>query len=61
MGLTFEWDPGKAEVNQQKHGVSFDEAMTVFGDPLARLLADPEHSVGEPREKRAYERFAAEP
>ncbi len=49
MGLEFEWDPAKAEANQKKHGVSFEEASTVFGDPLARLVDDPEHSEEEPR------------
>lgn len=49
MGLVFEWDPAKAEANQKKHSVSFEEASTVFGDPLARLVDDPEHSEAEPR------------
>jgi uncharacterized DUF497 family protein len=49
MGYTFEWDPQKAEANRRKHGVTFDEASTVFGDPLAILLQDPDHSVGEKR------------
>ena len=49
MGYTFEWNRQKAEDNFKKHGVSFDEASTVFGDPLAMLMPDPDHSVGEKR------------
>jgi len=49
VGYTFEWDPRKAESNRRKHGVAFDEGSTVFGDPLAILLRDPDHSVGEKR------------
>ena len=49
MGYIFEWDPRKAESNGRKHGVSFDEASTVFGDPLSLLMPDPDHSVGEER------------
>lgn len=49
MALEFEWDPEKAETNGTKHGVSFEEAMTVFGDPLGRLVDDPEHSQEEER------------
>lgn len=48
--MQFTWDPAKAASNQQKHGVSFEEAVTVFFDPLARIHDDPDHSVGEPRE-----------
>jgi len=47
---TFEWDPAKAAANLQKHRVSFEEAVTAFQDPLARLHADPEHSSSENRE-----------
>jgi uncharacterized DUF497 family protein len=47
--VRFEWDPRKAAANLAKHGVSFDEASTVFGDPLAVTIPDPLHSVGEPR------------
>jgi hypothetical protein len=47
--LTFEWDPDKAGENERKHGVSFAEAATVFGDPLSVTVADPDHSVGEVR------------
>ena len=49
MGYTFEWDPEKADGNFQKHGVSFDEASTVFGDPLSLLMPDPDHSADEQR------------
>ena len=46
----FEWDPKKAQSNEAKHAVSFEEAITVFADPLARIFDDPEHSEGERRE-----------
>jgi hypothetical protein len=49
MPLDFNWDAEKAEVNRKKHGVSFEEASTVFADPLARLVDDPEHSEHEER------------
>ena len=47
--MTFEWDPGKAARNRRKHGVSFHEAATVFGDPLALTYQDPDHSIDEQR------------
>ena len=47
--MKFEWDPHKAEINFRKHGVSFDEAGSVFLDRLALSGPDPEHSVGESR------------
>ena len=50
MSLQFEWDPKKAKSNLSKHGVSFEEAMTVFADPLARIFNDEEHSIAEKRE-----------
>jgi len=50
MSLRFEWDPNKGEANLVKHEVSFEEAMTVFADPLARIFPDEEHSVDELRE-----------
>ena len=50
MSLRFEWDPNKAEANLAKHEISFEEAMTVFADPLARIFPDEEHSVDELRE-----------
>ncbi|MGH7625621.1 MAG: BrnT family toxin [Gemmatimonadaceae bacterium] len=49
MALTFEWDGRKAAVNLANHGVSFDEALTVFADPLGRLEDDDRHSVSERR------------
>jgi len=49
VGYVFEWDPKKAESNARKHGVTFDEASTVFGDPLGLLMPDPDHSGGEQR------------
>jgi len=45
----FEWDPNKAESNRRKHGVSFEEASSAFGDPLSLTVPDPDHSVGEAR------------
>lgn len=45
--MQFQWDTQKADSNLQKHGVSFEEAITVFGDPLAITILDPDHSVGE--------------
>jgi uncharacterized protein len=47
--MEFEWDPDKADSNQTKHGVSFHEAATVFGDPLALTYFDPDHSDDEDR------------
>ena len=47
--MQFEWDPGKARRNLRKHGVSFDEAVTAFYDPLSATFDDPDHSVGEQR------------
>jgi len=48
--LRFEWDGKKAVSNLGKHRVSFDEASTVFRDPLARIFDDESHSAEEPRE-----------
>ena len=45
--MEFEWDDRKAAANLNKHGVSFEEASTVFRDPLAATGADPDHSLGE--------------
>ena len=45
--MKFEWDPRKAEINFRKHGVSFDEAGSVFLDRLALSGPNPDHSVGE--------------
>ena len=47
--MKFEWDPRKAEIVLRNHGVSFDEAASVFLDRLALSGPDPEHSVGESR------------
>jgi len=47
--LRFEWDPEKARINLSKHRVLFDEASTVFGDPLALTIDDPDHSHVERR------------
>ena len=47
--LHFEWDETKAKANIAKHGVSFDEAKTVFSDECARLISDPDHSRDEER------------
>jgi uncharacterized protein len=58
--VRFEWDTRKAAANVRKHRVDFEEASTVFGDPLAATVADPDHSeherrfvtIGEPSSKR---------
>ena len=47
--MTFEWDPRKAAENHARHGVTFEEAATVFRDPLSATGADPDHSVDEDR------------
>ncbi len=47
--MNFEWDPGKDRQNRRKHRVSFQEAATVFGDPLALTYPDPDHSTSEQR------------
>lgn len=47
--MKFTWDHVKAAVNFQKHGVDFNEATTVFGDPLAGTFPDLDHSIGELR------------
>jgi uncharacterized protein len=49
LALEFEWDARKAAANLAKHEVSFQEAATVFGDPLGRIIADPRHSSEEER------------
>jgi uncharacterized DUF497 family protein len=48
--VIYEWDPAKAAANAYKHGVSFEEAATVFLDPLAITYSDPDHSEAEERE-----------
>lgn len=50
MSLEFEWDSRKAVANRRKHGVAFEEAATVFGDPLAIVFHDEDHSFRERRE-----------
>lgn len=47
--MIFEWDPSKAAKNRRKHGVSFHEEATAFGDPLALTYQDPDHSDQEQR------------
>lgn len=47
--IRFEWDANKAAANQRKHGVSFDEARTIFFDENAKLINDPDHSDDEDR------------
>jgi hypothetical protein len=50
MKFSFEWDSKKAASNREKHRISFAEAIGVFGDPLARIFDDPNHSDTERRE-----------
>lgn len=50
--MQFEWNKKKAEANLKKHGTTFDEASTVFSDPLARIFDDEDHSAEEARDKR---------
>jgi len=47
--MRFEWDREKARGDLRKHGVSFDEAVTIFYDPLSATFDDPDHSTGEQR------------
>jgi uncharacterized DUF497 family protein len=49
VSLTFEWDRGKAVKNLRKHGIEFEEAATVFGDPLSLTIPDEVHSRREVR------------
>ena len=49
MGLRFEWDQRKANSNLKKHGVSFQEATSVFADALSKTIPDPDHSASEAR------------
>ena len=49
MGLKFEWDRRKSVLNIKKHGVSFEDAATAFGDPLSVTIHDPKHSDDEDR------------
>src|SRR6266705_3098444 len=50
MSQQFEWDAAKALTNVKDHRVAFEEALTAFADPLARIFADPDHSADEARE-----------
>jgi hypothetical protein len=47
--MRFQWDPQKAATNRAKHGITFEEALTVFGDPFGRITDDPRHSEDEDR------------
>lgn len=47
--MRFEWDPNKGRANREKHGISFEEAKSVFYDDHARLIDDPDHSGDEDR------------
>lgn len=47
--IRFEWDENKNQINRNKHRISFEEAKTVFYDPEAIVIADPEHSAEEDR------------
>ncbi len=49
MALTFEWDEEKSRSNFRKHGISFEEAKTVFHDPFTITIDDPDHSDEEER------------
>ena len=49
MTLEFEWHARKSAANQRKHGVTFEEAKTVFNDRFALMVADPDHSADEDR------------
>ena len=50
MALEFEWDASKAKVNLARHGITFEEGLTVFRDPLAKIFDDPDHSGADTRE-----------
>ena len=49
VALRFEWDNKKAQSNKRRHGITFEEASTIFGDPLSITIHDPAHSIGEDR------------
>jgi uncharacterized DUF497 family protein len=49
MALLFEWDDRKAQANKRKHEITFEEASTIFGDPLSITIPDPAHSISEDR------------
>jgi len=48
-GIAFEWDPKKDSMNLRKHGIGFEEASTVFADPLSVTVPDPDHASDEAR------------
>jgi hypothetical protein len=50
MAASFQWDPRKAASNLKRHGVSFQEAISVFSNPLARIFDDEDHATDERRE-----------
>ena len=50
MKIRFEWDRRKAAANLARHGIPFEEALTVFADPVARIFDDEDHSIDEERE-----------
>jgi uncharacterized DUF497 family protein len=60
-GILFEWDPEKAESNFRKHKVTFEEASTIFGDPLSITIPDPAHSRGRSASLRWAGRTTEEP
>lgn len=47
--MEFQWDPAKAEAHRRKHGVAFEEAVTIFADPYELMIYDPNHSITEDR------------
>ena len=47
--MNYDWDEEKAEINVKKHGVTFEEGASIFGDPFAITFPDPDHSEGEER------------
>lgn len=47
--MQFEWDRRKAERNRRKHGITFEEAVSVFADPHELMISDPDHSIDEDR------------
>jgi len=53
LPITFEWDEAKSRANKRKHGVSFEEAQTVFFDENARLIDDPDHIGTKSHEERS--------
>ena len=61
MKVTVEWDPVKAKTNLKKHRVSFEEAATVFNDPLSSTIPDPLHSETEDSQHKAPRKQAEQP